>query len=127
MRKTVTGLATGSPHPRPELPEHSDYPRILAVCNEAIGPLRAKDVCQALDHELLAEERRMHPGHAEALINDEIRTARTSIRLWASLGRQPDGASCCCARRLHAACMHRSSVADRIPQAAPPPSRRRAA
>jgi hypothetical protein len=28
-------------------------PRILAVFNEASGPLRAKDVCEALDHELL--------------------------------------------------------------------------
>ncbi|MFF8717651.1 hypothetical protein ACF07T_40680 [Streptomyces sp. NPDC015184] len=28
-------------------------PRILAVFNEASGPLRARDVCEALDHELL--------------------------------------------------------------------------
>jgi transposase len=32
---------------------HPDYPRILAVFNEATGPLRARDVCEALDHELL--------------------------------------------------------------------------
>ncbi|WP_445516673.1 hypothetical protein [Streptomyces sp. NEAU-174] len=36
-----------------DLPEHPDYPRILAVFNEATGRLRAKDVCEALDHELL--------------------------------------------------------------------------
>ncbi|WP_431969392.1 hypothetical protein [Actinacidiphila sp. bgisy160] len=54
-RKTVTTLADRIPvqvgsH---DLPEHPDYPRILTVFNEATGPLRARDVCQALDHELL--------------------------------------------------------------------------
>ena len=39
--------------PAPDLPEHPDYPRILAVFNEATGPLRARDICEALDHELL--------------------------------------------------------------------------
>lgn len=54
-RKTVTALGerlpaqTGSS----DLPEHPDYPRILAVFNEATGPLRARDACEALDHELL--------------------------------------------------------------------------
>ncbi|MFH8477115.1 hypothetical protein [Streptomyces sp. NPDC018000] len=52
-RKTVTGLADRLPAGPPDLPEHPDYPRILAVCNDATRPLRAKDVCQALDHELL--------------------------------------------------------------------------
>ncbi|MEU2243880.1 hypothetical protein ABZ572_31260 [Streptomyces sp. NPDC018338] len=49
-RKTVTALAdriSASP------PEHPDYPRILAAFNETTGPLRAKDVCQALGRELL--------------------------------------------------------------------------
>ncbi|MFD5259128.1 hypothetical protein ACFWM5_40790 [Streptomyces bobili] len=41
------------PAPPPELPEHPDYPRILAAFNHATGPLRAKDVCEALGHELL--------------------------------------------------------------------------
>lgn len=36
-----------------DLPEHPDYPRILTVFNEATGPLRARDVCEALDHDLL--------------------------------------------------------------------------
>ncbi|MFF4903224.1 hypothetical protein [Streptomyces sp. NPDC001068] len=52
-RKTVTGLADRLPAAPPELPEHPDYPRILAVFNDATGPLRARDVCEALDHELL--------------------------------------------------------------------------
>ncbi|MER8016521.1 hypothetical protein ACIQ7S_25670 [Streptomyces griseoluteus] len=54
-RKTITGLADRLPvqTSSPDLPEHPDYPRILAVFNEATSPLRARDVCQALDHELL--------------------------------------------------------------------------
>ncbi|MFC4613083.1 hypothetical protein ACFO9E_35935 [Streptomyces maoxianensis] len=54
-RKTVTALSERLPaHPvSPGLPEHPDYPRILAAFNEATGPLRARDVCEALDHELL--------------------------------------------------------------------------
>ncbi|MFJ2900644.1 hypothetical protein ACIO87_38035 [Streptomyces sp. NPDC087218] len=52
-RKTVTGLADRLPAGPADLPEHPDYPRILAVFNEATGPLRAEDVCEALDHELL--------------------------------------------------------------------------
>lgn len=53
-RKTVTALADRIPaHPVPPgLPKHPDYPRILAVFNAATGPLRARDVCEALDHEL---------------------------------------------------------------------------
>jgi hypothetical protein len=49
-RKTVTGLVDRLPASPPELPEHPDYPRILAVFNGATGPLRAKDVCEALGH-----------------------------------------------------------------------------
>ncbi|MEU9472482.1 hypothetical protein AB0D78_39065 [Streptomyces avermitilis] len=54
-RKTVTGLADRLPAQTssPDLPEHPDYPRILAVFHEATGLLRARDVCEALDHELL--------------------------------------------------------------------------
>ncbi|MCO8307157.1 MULTISPECIES: hypothetical protein [Streptomyces] len=52
-RKTVTSLADRIPASPPELPEHPDYARILTVFNEATGPLRAKDVCQSLGHELL--------------------------------------------------------------------------
>ncbi|GGZ41821.1 hypothetical protein [Streptomyces poonensis] len=53
-RKTVTGLADRLPAVVPAaLPEHPDYPRILAAINHATGPLRAKDVCEALGHELL--------------------------------------------------------------------------
>ncbi|WP_043262602.1 hypothetical protein [Streptomyces sp. CT34] len=54
-RKTVTALADRLPAQAtsPELPDHPDYPHILAVFNQASGPLRARDVCEALDHELL--------------------------------------------------------------------------
>ncbi|AJC61706.1 hypothetical protein [Streptomyces sp. 769] len=51
-RKTVTSLADRLPASPPELPEHPDYPRILAAFNESTAPLRAKDACQALGHEL---------------------------------------------------------------------------
>ncbi|WP_030776169.1 hypothetical protein [Streptomyces sp. NRRL F-2664] len=52
-RRTVTGLADRLPAAPPDMPEHPDYPRILGVFNDATGPLRARDVCEALDHELL--------------------------------------------------------------------------
>ncbi|WP_381790300.1 hypothetical protein [Streptomyces niveus] len=52
-RKTITGLADRLPAHTPDLPEHPDYPRILAAFNEATEPLRAKDVCEAPGHELL--------------------------------------------------------------------------
>lgn len=52
-RKTITGLTDRLPTVAPDLPEHPDYPRILAAFNHATGPLRAKDVCDALGHELL--------------------------------------------------------------------------
>ena len=52
-RKTVTGLADRLPSSPPELPEHPDYPRILAAFNHATRPLRVKDACEALGHELL--------------------------------------------------------------------------
>lgn len=54
-RKTVTGLADPLTAVAPDLPEHPDYPRILAAFNHASGPLRAKDVCEALGHELLSK------------------------------------------------------------------------
>ncbi|MGW2556962.1 hypothetical protein [Streptomyces sp. NPDC001635] len=37
-RKTVTGLADQLSASLPELPEHPDYPRILAVFSEVTGP-----------------------------------------------------------------------------------------
>ncbi|WP_331737008.1 hypothetical protein [Streptomyces sp. NBC_00211] len=52
-RKTVTALTDRLPAASPDLPEHPDYPHILAVFNEATRTLRARDVCEALDHELL--------------------------------------------------------------------------
>ncbi|WP_327130192.1 hypothetical protein OG311_01250 [Streptomyces sp. NBC_01343] len=52
-RRTDTGLADRLPAAPPDMPEHPDYPRILGVFNDATGPLRARDVCEVLDHELL--------------------------------------------------------------------------
>lgn len=52
-RKTVTALADRIPAVPPDLPEHPDYPRILGVFDDVAGPLRARDVCEALDDELL--------------------------------------------------------------------------
>jgi hypothetical protein len=52
-RTTVTGLADRLPSAAPNLPKDPDYPRILAAFNHATGPQRARDVCQALGHELL--------------------------------------------------------------------------
>jgi len=51
-RKTVTALADRLPvgADSPDLPEHPDYSRILAVFHDATGPLKARDVCQALGH-----------------------------------------------------------------------------
>ncbi|MGY5123645.1 hypothetical protein [Streptomyces nigrescens] len=53
-RKTVTALTERllTQAASLNLPEHPDYPRILAVFNEATGPLRARDICEALDYEL---------------------------------------------------------------------------
>ncbi|MGW7587481.1 hypothetical protein ACWGKU_41070 [Kitasatospora sp. NPDC054768] len=51
-RKTVTALADRLPA-QTTPPEHPDYPRILALFNEATGPLRARDVCEALGYEPL--------------------------------------------------------------------------
>ncbi|MEU8687553.1 hypothetical protein [Streptomyces sp. NPDC048665] len=52
-RRTVAGFADRLPASPLEPPEHPYYPRIPTAFNEATGPLRAKDVCQALGHELL--------------------------------------------------------------------------
>lgn len=53
IRKIVTSLADRLPASSPQLPEHPDYACILTVFNKTTGPLQAKDVCQALGHELL--------------------------------------------------------------------------
>ncbi|MFD5122141.1 hypothetical protein [Streptomyces sp. NPDC058385] len=37
----------------PDLPAHPDHPRILTVFNHATGPLPAKHICEAFDHEPL--------------------------------------------------------------------------
>lgn len=63
-RKTVTGLADRLPAVAPDLPEHPDYPRVLAAFNHATaaagqGRLRSPRPRTA------AEERRRHPRQAE--------------------------------------------------------------
>ncbi|MFE0516787.1 hypothetical protein [Streptomyces sp. NPDC058964] len=73
-RKTVTGLADRLPPSLPELPEHPDYPRILAVFNEATGPLRAKDACQALGHEVLPKNVEGTRAKLKRLVNLSILT-----------------------------------------------------
>ncbi|MFI6063525.1 hypothetical protein [Streptomyces sp. NPDC051286] len=54
-RTTVTALADRLPAQTSaaDRPEHPDYPRILAVFNEATRPLWAREVCEALGHEQL--------------------------------------------------------------------------
>ncbi|MFD0378674.1 hypothetical protein [Streptomyces sp. NPDC127112] len=52
-RKTVTALSDRLPTGLPDLPQHPDYPRILTIFNEATGPLRAQEICDALDREPL--------------------------------------------------------------------------
>ena len=68
-RKTVTSLADRLPASPPELPEHPDYARILTVFDEATGPLRAKDVCQVLGHELLPKNSRASEPSSSAWSN----------------------------------------------------------
>ncbi|MFC9266294.1 hypothetical protein ACFTXJ_00725 [Streptomyces zhihengii] len=73
-RKTVTALADRVPAQTasPDLPERPDYPRILAVFNEAAGPLRARDVCEALDHDCC--RRTSKAPAAERLVKLDILT-----------------------------------------------------
>ncbi|MFF8616467.1 hypothetical protein [Streptomyces sp. NPDC015350] len=52
-RKTTAVPADRLPACTPDLPEHPDYPRVLAAFHHATGSLRAKDICEALGHELL--------------------------------------------------------------------------
>jgi len=52
-RKTLLSLAgepaAESAEPPPVLPGHPAYQQILAVFADAAGPMRARDLCQALD------------------------------------------------------------------------------
>ncbi|MER5728928.1 hypothetical protein ABT084_11410 [Streptomyces sp. NPDC002138] len=75
-RKTVTALGERLPaHPvSSDLPEHPDYPRILAVFNEGAGPLRARDVCEALDHELLPKNIEGTRAKLERLVKLDVLT-----------------------------------------------------
>ncbi|MFE4369681.1 hypothetical protein ACFRMN_15900 [Streptomyces sp. NPDC056835] len=49
-RKTLIDLAPGqAPQPAAQVPDHPAYQQILAVFTDADRPLRARDICQALD------------------------------------------------------------------------------
>jgi hypothetical protein len=51
-RKTAAALAADlaePPPPRPDLPEHPLYPQILSLFTTTDRPLRARDLCEALD------------------------------------------------------------------------------
>lgn len=56
-RKTLLGLAdelpVTEPAPRPAEPDHPAYQRILAVFADAGRPMRARDLCEALDLPIL--------------------------------------------------------------------------
>lgn len=73
-RKTVTGLADRLPAVASDLPEHPDHPRILAAFNHATGPLRAKDVCETLGHELLPKNVEGTRAKLKRLVNLGILT-----------------------------------------------------
>ncbi|MCX4791690.1 hypothetical protein OG369_38070 [Streptomyces sp. NBC_01221] len=47
-RKTLLALPPATPEP-PVLPAHPAYQQILDVFADAAGPMRARDLCQALD------------------------------------------------------------------------------
>ncbi len=57
VQKTITAPADRLPAraSAPDLPEHPD-PRVLAFLNGAAGPLRARDICEAPDHELMPKD-----------------------------------------------------------------------
>jgi hypothetical protein len=50
-RKTLLGLPDPQPSapPAPKLPDHPAYQQIMAVFNAADHPLRARQVCEAMD------------------------------------------------------------------------------
>ncbi|MEV2213581.1 hypothetical protein AB0H86_19400 [Streptomyces sp. NPDC050997] len=56
------------------MPEHPDYPRIPAVSNEVTGPLRARDVCDALDQELLPKNFEGNRAKLKRLVKLDVLT-----------------------------------------------------
>ncbi|WP_258016646.1 hypothetical protein [Streptomyces sp. AJS327] len=75
-RKSITALADRLPArvSPPEVPEHPDYLRILAVFNETTGPLRARDVCEARDHDLLPKSIEGTRAKLKRLVNLDVLT-----------------------------------------------------
>lgn len=77
-RHRIRGSAPGRPA---DPPEHLDYPRIIAVFNEATGPLRARDVCEALDHELLPKNIEGTGTKLKRLVKLDVLTEGRHVRL----------------------------------------------
>ncbi|MDX3538968.1 hypothetical protein PV721_32460 [Streptomyces sp. MB09-01] len=77
-RKTVTSLTDRLPTGLPDLPEHPDYPRILAVFNDATGPLTARDICDALGHEPLPKNIEGTRAKLKRLVRLDILTEATA-------------------------------------------------
>ncbi|MFL4906026.1 hypothetical protein ACJ6WF_23330 [Streptomyces sp. MMS24-I2-30] len=48
-RKTLLALPGPQPRPAPKLPDHPAYQQIMAVFTAANHPLRARQVCEAMD------------------------------------------------------------------------------
>lgn len=66
-RKTLLALPLPSPATgpdRPDIPDHPAYQQILTALTDAGRPMRARDLCQALDP---PEEHRRHPLQTETL------------------------------------------------------------
>ncbi|MGP4050292.1 hypothetical protein [Streptomyces sp. 2A115] len=97
-RKTITALADRLPAhtAAPDLPEHPDYPRILAVFNGATNLLRARDVCEALDRELLPKNIEGTRAKLKHLVRLDVLTEADagSFSRGAVVARNPRPAPC---------------------------------
>ncbi|MFD5878350.1 hypothetical protein ACWGQT_05430 [Streptomyces yangpuensis] len=66
-------MPTGSPPARQTCPSTRTIPA-SGVFNDATGPLRARDVCEALDHELLPKNIEGTPRQTETPVKLDILT-----------------------------------------------------
>jgi cell division septum initiation protein DivIVA len=72
-RKTVLALADES-DPQPAVTQHPAYQQILAAFAEARNPLRARDLCQALDLDIIAKNIESTRHKLERLVSRGILT-----------------------------------------------------
>jgi hypothetical protein len=81
-RRALTALADRlrAQTAAPGLPEYPDYPRILAVFNEATGPLWARGVCEVLDHESTAEGIECTGTNLKRLVRIDVPTEADASR-----------------------------------------------